>query len=104
MTATSSPSNTSGRSDAVQILGRHFPAEVQAAYARFRETRAPADADLVVLAVMLDHLPDKKLRPSGPPADSLGLVADLGFDSVAITDTTGATMMYMDMQSKSIGR
>jgi acyl carrier protein len=86
MALTQSPSAASGRNDAVQILGRHFPADVQEAYARFVQTRVPAEADAVVLAIMLDHLPDKKLRPSGEPADTMSLVADLGFDSVAITE------------------
>ena len=72
--------------DAARALGRHFPDEVRQAYARFTVTRVPADADLVVIAIMLDHLPDKKLSPAGTPADTLGLVADLGFDSVAITE------------------
>jgi acyl carrier protein len=71
--------------DAVQTLGRHFSEEVQLAYARFLSTRVPADADQVVVAIMLDHVPDKKLRPA-TAGDSLGLVADLGFDSVAITE------------------
>ncbi|MDB6094455.1 MAG: hypothetical protein JWM32_2017 [Verrucomicrobia bacterium] len=71
---------------AARTLGQHFPTEVCAAYERFLTTKVPADADLVVLAIMLDHLPDKKLRPAGTPADALGLVNDLGFDSVAITE------------------
>jgi len=74
------------QNEAAQTLGRHFPEDVQRAYARFAATRVPADADIVVLAIMLDHLPDKKLRPAGTPADTLGLVTDLGFDSVAITE------------------
>jgi len=86
MSPTPSPSAASGRNDAAQILGRHFPEDVQQAYARFLQTRVAADADIVVLAAMLDHLPDKKLRPAGSPADTLALVADLGFDSVAITE------------------
>jgi acyl carrier protein len=72
--------------DAARTLGRHFPDDVRQAYERFVVTRVPADADLVVLAIMLDHLPDKKFRRTENPADSLGLVADLGFDSVAITE------------------
>lgn len=81
------PSSTApDRNDAVQALGRHFPAEAQQAYGRFVQTRVPADADVVVLAIMVDHMPDKKLRPNTPPADTLALVADLGFDSVAITE------------------
>jgi acyl carrier protein len=76
----------SARADAIQTLGRHFPEDVRLAYERFAASRVPADADVVVLAIMLDHLPDKKLRPAGAPADSLALVADLGYDSVAITE------------------
>jgi acyl carrier protein len=72
--------------DAARTLGRHFPDDVRQAYERFVATRVPADADLVVVAIMLDHLPDKKFRHPGTPADSLALVADLGFDSVAITE------------------
>jgi acyl carrier protein len=79
------PASTA-RADAVQTLGRHFPEDVRQAYERFGASRLPADADVVVLAIMLDHMPDKKLRPAGAPADSLALVADLGYDSVAITE------------------
>ncbi len=86
MSLTQTPSAPSDRNDAVNVLGRHFPAEVQQAYARFLETRVPADADAVVLAIMLDHRPDKKLQPDVVPADTMGLIADLGFDSVAITE------------------
>ena len=88
MSSVPSPSTSAPppANDAVNALSRHFPAAVQEAYARFLSSRAPADADVVALAVMLDHLPDKKLRPAGDPADSLALIADLGFDSVAITE------------------
>ena len=86
MSVTQSPSAPSDRDGAVQALGRHFPEEARQAYSRFLQTRVPADADAVVLAVMLDHLPDKKTRPAVTPADTMSLVADLGFDSVAITE------------------
>ena len=79
MTPPHSPSASSGRNDAVQTLDRHFPPEIRAAYERFMQTRVPADADTVVLAIMLDHMPEKDRRPSTPPADTLTLVADLGF-------------------------
>jgi acyl carrier protein len=72
--------------DAIQALGRHFPDSVRQAYARFSVSRVPADADVVVLAVMVDHLPDKSVARDGTPDDSRALVADLGFDSVAITE------------------
>jgi acyl carrier protein len=65
---------------------RHFPPEVREAYAQFTATRAPAAADVVVLAIVLDHMPDKKRRPAAPLSDELTLVEDLGFDSIAITE------------------
>lgn len=86
MSPTQSPSAPSDRNDAVRVLGRHFPENVQLAYTRFLETKVPADADVVVLAIMLDHVPDRKRRPETPPPDTAGLIADLGFDSVAITE------------------
>lgn len=72
--------------DAVDTLLRHFPAEVREAYCRFQADRLPADADVLVLAVVRDHIPEKRLRFEAPPADAVQLVADLGFDSVAITE------------------
>jgi acyl carrier protein len=72
--------------NALNTLGRHFASEVCEAYARFKATRDAADADLVVVAIMLDHIPDKNLRATTTTADTLSLVADLGFDSVAITE------------------
>jgi acyl carrier protein len=86
MAPTQPPAAAPSRNDAVQTLGRHFPEEIQQAYARFLQTRVPEDADAVVLAIMLDHRPDKKTTPAPVPVDTMGLVADLGFDSVAITE------------------
>jgi acyl carrier protein len=86
MATTESLSTSAARNDAVQVLGRHFPEEIQQAYARFLQTRVPADADAIVLAIMLDHRPGKKLQPEVVPTDSMGLISDLGFDSVAITE------------------
>jgi acyl carrier protein len=79
--AAHSPSN-----DAADTLGRHFTPEVRDAYARFNSSRQPTDADIVVIAVVLDHMPDKKRRPAGALPDASGLIADLGFDSIAITE------------------
>ncbi len=72
--------------DAANTLVRHFTPEVRDAYTRFTSQRDPADADTVVIAVVLDHVPDKKRRPAGPVPDNFGLIADLGFDSIAITE------------------
>jgi acyl carrier protein len=83
------PPTSTARSDtpdAATTLVKHFPAEVRDAFVRFRERRSPADADIVVLAVVLDHQPDKKLRGSTPPTDDKSLVEDLGFDSIAIAE------------------
>ena len=81
-----SPSQ-SGAPDAMNTLVRHFPAEVQEAFNRFRNLHSPADADIVVLAIVLDHMPKKSAaRAAGTPADAQKLIEDLGFDSIAITE------------------
>ena len=69
-------------SDAVETLLRHFPDEVRGAYVRLRETGDPAAADTLVLAIVADHMP----HPEAELADSASLIADLGFDSVAIAE------------------
>lgn len=86
--STSFPASAANPSahDAATTLVRHFPVEVRDAYAQFVATRASAAADVVVLAVVLDHMPDKKRRPSAPLTDDLMLVENLGFDSIAITE------------------
>jgi acyl carrier protein len=44
--------------------------------------------DRIVLAVLRDHVPKKTPLPEGQAlADSARLVQDLGFDSLAITET-----------------
>ncbi len=82
----STSSSPSGAPNAESTLINHFPATVREAFARFRETRSSEDADVVVLAVVLDHQPDKKLRGTNAPGDDRKLVEDLGFDSIAITE------------------
>jgi len=82
----SAASNANAANEAAATLAQHFPAEVCEAYARFATTRSPDEADVVVLAVLLDHIPDKNKRPTSEPADSVVLVRDLGFDSIAITE------------------
>jgi acyl carrier protein len=71
---------------AAETLGRHFPAEARDAYTRFTQTRQPADLDIVILAIVRDHIPSAAQRSGPPPADHAALIADLGFDSVAITE------------------
>lgn len=68
-------------------LLRHFPAAIQASYARFAATRDPSAADEVVIAIMRDHVPAKR-QDTTPPVitDEMTLTGDLGIDSVAIAD------------------
>jgi acyl carrier protein len=68
--------------DAVETLLRHFPEEVKNAYLRLRECGDPAAADTLVLAIVEDHMP----HHGAEIVDSASLVADLGFDSVAIAE------------------
>ena len=80
------PSIDSPLNDAADTLVRHFPAEVRGAYARFAQTHDAADADIVILAIVRDHMPASRKSPDRPLPDQAALIADLGFDSVAITE------------------
>lgn len=73
-------------SDSAETLLRHFPAEVRETYQRFQSGHRAEDADCLVLAVVRDHIPEKARRASAALADHEQLIADLGFDSVAITE------------------
>ena len=68
--------------DALETLLRHFPDEVRSAYIRLREGGDPVAADTLVLAIVEDHMPHRDAEL----VDSASLVADLGFDSVAIAE------------------
>ena len=67
-----------------------FPADIRDAHARFLSDGDVAALDTVVLAVVLDHQPKSAptagLSPSAKPADSARLMADLGFDSLALAE------------------
>jgi acyl carrier protein len=67
---------------AAATLLRHFPEEVRAAYVQLKETGDPAAADTLVLAIVKDHMPQKDAEFG----DRAALIADLGFDSVAIAE------------------
>ncbi len=65
-----------------------FPREVRNAYADFKATGDTSGLDTVVLAVVRDFIP----RHVAPPADqplpeNAKLMADLGYDSLAIAET-----------------
>lgn len=67
---------------AAEALLRTFPEEVRAAYLRVVNHGDPAAADVLILAVVADHMPRKGL----PIVDSAYLMRDLGFDSVSIAE------------------
>ena len=67
-------------------LLRHFSPSVRDAFARVQTTGDAAAADTVVLAIVRDHQPNKHAAGSAPLRDEDALIADLGFDSVAITE------------------
>lgn len=64
-----------------------FPAEVREAHERFLSTGSHDALDLVVWAVIRDHQP-QHLRKSldEPISDDSSLMADLGFDSLALAE------------------
>jgi len=68
-------------------LLRHLPPEVAAAYSRLLASGDPTAADLIVLAVVREHVPASAQPPPAVLDDSLALMADLGFDSMAIAET-----------------
>ncbi len=70
----------------MSLLAR-YPAEAQAAYTQFLQTRSPDDADQIVLAVIRQHIPRKHQPPAGQPLpETARLMADLGYDSLAIAE------------------
>ncbi|MGC4075191.1 MAG: acyl carrier protein [Nibricoccus sp.] len=65
-----------------------FPAEVRDAYARYKATGDVDAIDIVVLAGIRDFIPRHIAPPANQPlAESARLMADLGYDSLAIAET-----------------
>ncbi|HEU5077789.1 MAG TPA: acyl carrier protein [Opitutaceae bacterium] len=68
-------------------LGK-FPEGVKAAYTKYLQTADAAALDTVVLAVVRDYVPKTVVLPTDQPLpDNARLIADLGFDSLAISET-----------------
>ena len=65
-----------------------FPEKIRADYSRYQAGGDHAALDSVVLAVVRDHVPKKThLADEQSLPESARLVEDLGFDSLAITET-----------------
>ncbi|MDF9826257.1 acyl carrier protein [Ereboglobus sp. PH5-5] len=67
-------------------LSRYEP-EVREAYARYRETGDVDAVQIVIIAMVREHLP----KPSDAPiTDEQKLVEDLGYDSLAVAEVVFA--------------
>lgn len=68
-----------------QLAG--FPEPVCAAYDNFRRTGNPDGAQAVIIEALKEFLPgNSTVDVSAPLSDSLRLVEDLGYDSLAIAE------------------
>lgn len=65
---------------------RHLPADAQDAFHRFQVSGDPAALDAVVFAILADFIPRRPAAPLAELPGSTQLIADLGFDSLAITE------------------
>jgi acyl carrier protein len=64
-----------------------FPPDVQEAHARWLAQRDPAALDAVVLAIVAYHRPRREPGAASQPLpDSAQLIADLGYDSLALAE------------------
>ncbi len=66
---------------------RHFSPEARAAFDRFQTSRSVQDLDPVIFAILEDFVPQKPDRPLAELPGSIRLMDDLGFDSLAMTET-----------------
>jgi acyl carrier protein len=65
---------------------RHLPAAAHAAYEQFQAGGDPVALGPVVLAILTDFSPRRSAVPLGDLPGDTQLIADLGFDSLAITE------------------
>ena len=70
---------------------RHLPPAAQAAYRRFHTGGNVAELDVVIVAILEEFIPRTAARPLAGLPGSTHLMADLGFDSLAITEVVFAT-------------
>ena len=65
---------------------RHLPEQARAAFHRFQAAGDPAGLDTVIFAILEDYIPCDSTVPLADLPGATRLVADLGFDSLAITE------------------
>src|ERR1700710_2024859 len=69
---------------------RNLPAPARTALEKFQASGDPASLDSVVLAILDDFSPRRSATPLAELPGSTRLIADLGFDSLAITEVVFA--------------
>ena len=77
---------------------RHLPAPARAAFEQFQAGGDPAALDPVVLAILEDFSPQRSTTPLADLPGSTRLIADLGFDSLAITEVVFFTEDLLDIR------
>jgi acyl carrier protein len=65
---------------------KHRPAGARAAYERFQANGDPAALDELLPAILEDFIPHRPARPIAQMPGDTQLIADLNFDSLAITE------------------
>jgi acyl carrier protein len=65
---------------------QRLPQAAQEAFRRFQAQGDPAALDVLICAILDDYCPQKASRPIAAQPGTAKLIADLGFDSLAITE------------------
>jgi len=73
---------TSDRDDRL----KHMPAEARDAFQRFQADGNPKALDSIIFAILLDFIPKPPVQSLAEMPGTTQLIADLGFDSLAITE------------------
>ncbi len=85
---------------------RHLPVEAQAAFRRFRLGGDVAELDVVIVAILDSFIPKTPARPLASLPGDTHLMADLGFDSLAITEVVFFTedLLGIRIANEEIGQ
>lgn len=107
MDSSVSPSlNTEPSEQAAEALAP-FPVQVRDAFKRYLTHRDMAAADEVVIAIIKDHVPSRKVEQIPTTlTDESTLMGDLGIDSVSISDAVFVIEEVFDVSisSKDLAR